>query len=234
MSRTEGNRLKALAGGAAMACVLAGSAAMMPGTTASAAPVAVAASSAVFGMTVWSPMRTPARVNCVRTNCPGPYHGDWAIDFIDTDRSTLDPLYAVAPGIVHIGALIGNNTCAMPVNYGSWVWIDHGEGRTTRYTHLHGVLVKEGQRVTPRTRLGSMGHNGNRPPCLANYLHMEFRVNNVKVPPPDMLACVGTKRVTMPASLGYAEWNLVPTNQNPKTGLKPNIFTHPSTNACLP
>ena len=229
---TRDNGLKALALGAALTCALAGS---VPVITAVAAPVAVAVvPSAVFGVPVWSPLRTPARVNCVRTNCPGPYHGYWAIDFIDTDRSTLDPLYAVAPGIVHVGALMGNDTCSPVTTYGSWVWVDHGAGRTTRYTHLYNVLVKEGQRVTPRTQLGSMGHNGNRAPCEANYLHMEFRVNGVRVKPPAMFACVGTTRVTMPASLGYAEWDLVPTNQNPKTGLKPNIFTHPSTNACLP
>ena len=231
MTRTKATRLKALAGGAAMTCVLAGSA-LLPGVSAAAAPVLVP--SAVFDIPVWSPLRAPARVNCVRTNCPGPYHGDWAIDFIDTDRSTLEPVFAVAPGVVHIGKIIGNNTCDVTISYGSWLDVDHGAGRTTRYTHLYGVQVREGQRVTPRTKLGSMGHNGNRPPCKANYLHMEFRVNNVRVKPPAMSTCVGTRRVTMPASLGYAEWDLVPTNQNPKTGLKPNIFTHRSTNACLP
>ena len=232
----KGTGLKALAAGAAMTCVLAGSAAVVPVTTAAAAPVAVAlVPSSVFGVPAWSPLRNPARVNCVRTNCPGPYHNLWAIDFIDIDRSTIEPLYAVAPGIVHIGNLMGNNTCSPGrATYGSWLWIDHGNGRTTRYTHLYGVLVREGQRVTPRTQIGSMGHNGNRPPCLANYLHMEFRVNGLRVKPPAMLACVGTRRVTMPASLGYAEWDLVPTNQNPKTGGKPNIYTHDSTNACMP
>jgi len=98
MTRSKANRLKALAGGAAMTCVLAGSAAVAPVITAAAAPAAVTAPSAEFGMPVWSPMRAPARVNCVRTNCPGPYHGGWAIDFIDTDRTTLEPLYAVGPG----------------------------------------------------------------------------------------------------------------------------------------
>ena len=39
----------------------------------------------------------------------------------------------------------------------------------------------------------------------------------------------------MPALLGYAEWDPVPaTNQNPKTGLKPNIFTRRSTNHACP
>jgi len=137
---------------------------------------------------------------------------------------------------VHIGNLIGNDTCSPTgvANYGSWLWIDHWAGRTTRYTHLHGVLVKEGQRVTARTRLGSMGHNGNRWPCKANYLHMEFRVNNVRVKPPTMFACVGTRQVSLPASLGYAEWNVVPTNQNPATGRKPNVYTPAASNACMP
>ena len=236
MTRARDNRLKALAGGAALTCVLAGS---VPVITATAAPVAVAlVPSAVLAFTgpVWLPMRAPARVNCVRTNCPGPYHGDWAIDFIDTDSSTLEPLFAAAPGIVHIGALVGDDTCAPAgtAHYGNWIWIDHGLGRTTRYTHLDGVLVREGQRVTPRTRLGSMGHSGQGSPCRTNYLHMEFRVNNVKVPPPSMFACVGTRRVTLPQGLGYTTWNNVPTNQNPKTGLKPNVHTPAASNACMP
>jgi len=49
-----------------------------------------------------------------------------------------------------------------------------------------------------------------------------------------MFACGGSRRIKMPALLGYAEWDPVATNQNPKTGLKPDIFTHRSTNACLP
>jgi hypothetical protein len=69
---------------------------------------------------------------------------------------------------------------------------------------------------------------------MTNYLHMEFRVNNVKVKPPVMFACVGTRRVILPTSLGYTEWNLVPTNQNPVTGLKPNVYTPAASNACMP
>ena len=85
-----------------------------------------------------------------------------------------------------------------------------------------------------RTRLGSMGHNGIRWPCKVNYLHMQCQVNGVKVKPPAMLACVGTRRVTMPTSLGCAEWNVVPTSQNPVTGRKPNVYTPAASNACMP
>jgi hypothetical protein len=226
-----------------MTCLLAGTVTVVGGMLVAAlvAPVeAVAVPSVVvpaeFGIPAWSPMRAPARVNCVRTNCPGPYHGDWAIDFIDTNSSTFEPLFAAAPGIAHIGALVGADTCAPEgtAHYGNWVWIDHGAGRTTRYTHLDAVLVTEGQHVTPRTKIGTMGHSGQGAPCRTNYLHMEFRVNNVKVKPPSMSACVGASRDSLPASLGYAEWNLVPTNQNPVTGLKPNVYTPAGTSTCMP
>jgi hypothetical protein len=203
----------------------------------SVAPSAAQAASVLeFGIPVWSPLRVPARVNCVRTNCPGPFHDYWAIDFISSLREPAgvqpyDPLYAVAPGIFHIGGL--DSRCTTAVNGGNWVWIDHGGGRRTRYHHLETVTAKEGQRVTPRTKIGTVGHSGFV--CTnANYLHMEFRVNNVRVAPPSMFACVGTRRVTLPQWLGYPTWNQVPTNQNPKTGLKPNVYTPRSTNACMP
>ena len=37
----------------------------------------------------------------------------------------------------------------------------------------------------------------------------------------------------MPTSLGYPTWDEVPTNQNIKTGLKPNVYTPEATNDCL-
>jgi hypothetical protein len=147
-------------------------------------------------------------------------------------------LYAAGAGIFHIGAVMGRDTCSPTglANSGTWVWIDHGGSRTTMYTHLYQVLPKEGQLVTPATMIGRMGHNGNRAPCTANYVHMEYRVHSVggtRVPPRVMLTCTRNGRVTMPSSLGYAAWDLVPTNQNPKTGTKPNVFTPQATNACL-
>ena len=214
---------------------------VLPVTAVAAAPAAVPSvvvtpKVVTFDMPVWSPLRTPARVSCVRTNCPGPYHNVWAIDFLDTDNSNFDPLFASAPGIVRIGEIPGANSCLPGVtSYGNWIWIDHGAGRSTRYTHLNSVLVKEGQRVTPRTQIGTMGHSGNNFPCRVEYLHMEFRVNNVRVEPPPMFACVGVNRVTLPQHLGYAEWDVVPTNLRLNAiPLKPNIFTPQSTNACMP
>ena len=113
MIGTKSGRMKSLVVGAAMTCMLVAApavptvtAAAAPTVTAAAAPMRTAASppSAAhpFSDPIYSPFRTPVRVSCVRTNCPGPYHGYWAIDFIDLDSSTFDPLYAAGAGIFHI------------------------------------------------------------------------------------------------------------------------------------
>ena len=190
-----------------------------------------------FSDPIYSPFRVKARVSCVRTNCPGPFHDYWAIDFVDTDHSTFDPIYAPGAGIFHIGALMGRDTCspAGTVSAGTWVWIDHGAGRATRFHHLYEVTAREGQLVTPATMIGRMGHNGNGPGCeRTNYMHMEYRANGVggtRLPPRLMLACAQNGRVSMPSSLGYATWDEVPTNLRP--GTKPDIFTPTATNDCL-
>jgi hypothetical protein len=208
--------------------------------TAAAALTAASPPSAAhpFSDPIWSPLRVPARVNCVRTNCPGPYHGYWAIDFVSSLREPAgvkphDVLYAAGAGVFHIGAI--DNACRTTATPGTWAWIDHGGGRTTQYSHLDEVLAKEGQLVTPAIRIGTIGHSGyvcNGP----NYLHMESHIGGTRGPrvaPGVLLACVGSGRVSMPSSLRYAAWDDVPTNQNPDTGTKPNIFTPTATNNCL-
>lgn len=209
-------------------------------TTATATTLATAADAPnpahPFSDPIWSPLRTPARTSCVYNNCPGPYHGHWAIDFIDTDHSTFDPIYAAGAGILHIGAVIGKDTCSSGrANSGSWVWIDHGGGRNTRYTHLYSVLAKEGQLVTPATMIGRMGHNGNRAPCTTNYLHMETHANGQYGPfvaPGAMFACTSNGRISMPSQgLGrsYSSWNDVPISQSSLHG----PLTPAATNSCL-
>lgn len=190
---------------------------------------------------IWSPLRTPARVSCVRTNCAGPYHGYWAIDFIG---SLGDPLYAAGAGIFHIGGI--NKTCSTTQTAATWVWIDHGGGRTTRYLHLDTILSREGQLVTPMTKIGTMGHSGYkcsaRPP---NYLHMEYRMHGMTGPrlaPGAMLTCVRNgSRISMPLQglltgtlsdhstpKSYPTWNDVPTNTNGS-----NAWLPTATNDCL-
>lgn len=173
---------------------------------------------------VWFPFRSSVRVGCVYSNCAGPYHGYWAIDF----GGTLDePVYAAGAGVFHVGSL--DHSCpASGVTAGTWAWIDHGAAGITRYHHLNRILAKEGQLVTPATEIGTMGTNGNIAPCKVAYLHMEWHSmdrNVVRLPIPAMWACEGSSKVSYPSALGYTAWNSVPNNQ---------VHTPVLTGSCLP
>lgn len=231
----------------AMAAVLGMWSGLAPTVTTSAAvttsTAAVAGASSPspahpFSDPVWSPLRSPTWTSCVLDNCPGPYHGHWAMDFISQHRGEpYDPLYAVGAGIFHIGGVLGKDTCSTTTaSSGTWVWIDHGGGRSTRYTHLYRVLATEGQLVTPATQIGEVGHNGNRAPCEVNYLHMEYRAlgnTGPMIAPRSMFACSRAGLISLPSQgLGrsYATWNDV--RIDPRTLHGP--VTPATTNACLP
>ena len=69
------------------------------------------------------------------SNCTkGTYHGYWAVDFVGAKG---DPVYAAGAGVMHIGDIDpGCKTSATDIEAGTWVWVDHGGGRITRYYHL--------------------------------------------------------------------------------------------------
>jgi hypothetical protein len=169
------------------------------------------------------PLRNPATVSCVYDNCPGGYHGHWAINFLGHFG---DPIYAAGGGVFHIGAV--SPSCTQnPVTQGTWVWIDHGAGGVTRYMHLDTIIAKEGQLVTPGTEIGTMGASGNHV-CSVAYLDMEWRADRLsgtREPIPAMTACEGSTAVSFPKALGYTSWNSMPYNQ---------IVTPTLTNNCLP
>jgi hypothetical protein len=162
-----------------------------------------------FSDPLWLPLRDPARISCARSNCTsGTYHGYWAIDFVGHRG---DEVYAAGAGILHVGAVApGCKTRAKDIEAGTWVWVDHGGGRVTKYNHLDAVVVKEGQRVTPQTLIGRMGHSGDILPCTTNYLHFEVRTGGVtgaRVNPGTMLMCSAGKRIRMPDARGVTSWN---------------------------
>jgi murein DD-endopeptidase MepM/ murein hydrolase activator NlpD len=158
---------------------------------------------------VWLPLHQSAGVSCVVTNCPGPYHGHWAIDFI---ASHGDPVYAAGAGVFHVGAV--DRTCPTKgVTAGTWAWVDHGAGGVTRYHHLDSLVAKEGQLVTPATVIGTVGHWGQQAPCHTNYLHFEVRSERLSGPFTaigTLNACDQTARVRYPSALGYASWDDIP------------------------
>ena len=55
--------------------------------------------------------------------------------------------------------------------YGRMIEVDHGGGIKTRYGHLHRILVKKGQKVTFRQKIGQVGSSGR---STGAHLHYEI------------------------------------------------------------
>lgn len=64
--------------------------------------------------------------------------------------------------------------------YGKVVYVDHGNGLSTRYGHLSEIDVTVGQSVTQGQRIGLVGSTGR---STGPHLHYEVRINNQPVDP---------------------------------------------------
>jgi len=64
--------------------------------------------------------------------------------------------------------------------FGKTVVISHGFGITTRYAHLHKVLVKLSQRVARGEKIAELGMSGR---TTGPHLHYEVRINNIPANP---------------------------------------------------
>jgi murein DD-endopeptidase MepM/ murein hydrolase activator NlpD len=64
--------------------------------------------------------------------------------------------------------------------YGNMVEIDHGNGLATRYGHLSGIAVREGQAIEVGALIGRIGSTGR---ATGPHLHYEVRVNEEAVDP---------------------------------------------------
>ena len=82
-----------------------------------------------------------------------PFTKQWAMHGgIDLAGPRKQPIYATSPGkVVKI-------TTHSP--YGKLIVLDHGYGLKTRYGHLRKILVKKGQFVEFRQKIGTMGNSG--------------------------------------------------------------------------
>lgn len=213
-------RLAAVATALLLSAGLASAPALPAGATTTAAavvaapvlPAAPAARSTgpKYSDPTYLPLRRPARVSCVKTNCRQPngdfYHGDWAIDFLGQPG---DPIMAAGYGVAHVGGY--ENRCGVRAeSRGNWVWIDHGGGEVTYYYHMRRIRISDGQAVTPDTRIGDMGNRGAKS-CGVSYLHFERRITNrdsKRVEPLPMWACVNGRGTRFPQAAGYSTWNM--------------------------
>jgi murein DD-endopeptidase MepM/ murein hydrolase activator NlpD len=83
------------------------------------------------------------------------------------------PIYATADGMVDVVQVSFSG-------YGKMVELDHGFGYRTRYAHMHGFAVKQGQRVKRGELIGYVGDTGL---STAPHLHYEVMINRQQVNP---------------------------------------------------
>jgi murein DD-endopeptidase MepM/ murein hydrolase activator NlpD len=95
-----------------------------------------------------------------------PINKRWASHYgIDFGGAKRTSVFVTAPGKVTYAGRKGK--------YGKLIEVDHGLGFKTRYGHLHKILVKRGQKVDYRTKIGLMGSTGR---STGPHLHYEITV----------------------------------------------------------
>ena len=89
----------------------------------------------------------------------------WGLDFA---AEIGTPVYATGDGVVKW-------TRSASDGYGKEVVIDHGFGYSTRYGHLHEILVHTGQKIKRGNLIGTIGESGK---STGPHLHYEVREND--------------------------------------------------------
>ncbi len=94
-----------------------------------------------------------------------------------------DPIYAADSGTV-IYAGYSLNSAGVPVGYGHYVVIDHGNGYLTLYAHASQLFVTCGQQVLRGTQIAGIGSVGN---STGPHLHFEIRHEGIALNPWNIL-----------------------------------------------
>lgn len=114
-------------------------------------------------------------------------------------------IYAVAPGKVSKTGFEANG-------YGHHAYVQHANGYTTIYGHLHTLAVKQGDNVAAGAEIGRLGNTGA---SSGPHLHFELRgprpvpnwPRNITDPTPYLAPLMGFTRPAGPYKSGWvAEW----------------------------
>lgn len=117
-------------------------------------------------------------------------------------------IYAVAPGKV---SKVGTQA-QFSRDFGNHVYIQHANGYTTIYGHMHTLLVKQGDNVVAGTPVGTLGNTGF---SSGPHLHFELRSpranapwpRNIIDPTPYLMPLMGFNRPAGPYKDGWViEW----------------------------
>ncbi len=120
---------------------------------------------------IW-PITGPLRTGYGMRNDP---FGGLSVEFHkgqDISAPTGTPINATADGVVVIARWVKG--------YGYGIYIDHGNGISTRYGHLSRIDVTEGQTVKRGEHLGLVGSTGR---STGPHLHYEVRINGEAINP---------------------------------------------------
>ncbi len=95
---------------------------------------------------------------------------------LDFSAPSRTPIYATSSGKVIFAGWRGR--------YGRMVEVDHGLGIKTRYAHMKKILVKPGQEIGHRDKIGLVGSSGR---STGPHVHYEVLVNDKPVDPMNFL-----------------------------------------------
>ena len=96
---------------------------------------------------------------------------------VDLRAPYMTPVYATAAGVVTYSGY--------RADYGKVVEIDHGNGISTRYGHLHRQTVSVGQRIAGHSQIGFLGSTGR---ATGPHVHYEVLVNGEPQDPDKFLS----------------------------------------------
>ena len=102
-----------------------------------------------------------------------PFNGEGAFhNGMDISTGYGEPVHAAGDGVVGFADLMNG--------YGRVIILQHNHGVSTRYGHLSGFAVTEGQMVRRGDIVGYVGRSGR---TTGPHLHYEVRINDIPVNP---------------------------------------------------